>query len=169
MENYRKISFDYYGVDTAAYFTGRGYAFDVVIFQTGVRLELMSDPSQYLMLERGMRGGLCMATKRYAKANNPQVPGYDPTKPISWILYVDANNLYGYAMSEPLPVGYFRYMPEAEWSICCLQPEKILAVDPAGMAYIFEVDVDYRDEPHDLQNDLPLAPEKFAIDVTLLS
>ncbi len=72
-------------------------------------------------------------------------------------------------MSEPLPVGYFRYLPEAEWRIWCLQPEKILAVDPAGMAYIFEVDVDYRDEPHDLQNDLPLAPEKFAIDVTLLS
>jgi len=59
----------------------------------------------YLMIENNMRGGIATISHRHAQANNPQVEGYDPSKPTSFITYLDANNLYGTAMSEPLPVG----------------------------------------------------------------
>jgi len=61
----------------------------------------------YLFVERGMRGGISMVSKRYAKANNPLVPYYDPSKPNKYIMYLDANNLYGWAMSKPLPKKRF--------------------------------------------------------------
>ena len=50
-----------------------------------------------------MRGGISTDMQRYAKANNPYLHGYDPDKETSYILFLDANNLYGWAMSQPLP------------------------------------------------------------------
>ena len=69
----------------------------------GVELELFTDYDMHLFVERGMRGGISMVSERYAKANNPQVPDYDPSKPKKYIMYLDENNLYGWAMSKPLP------------------------------------------------------------------
>jgi len=56
-------------------------------------------------MEKDLRGGVCMVSKRFDKANNPQCLEYDRTKPNSWITYLDANNLYGWAMKQLLPVG----------------------------------------------------------------
>ena len=70
---------------------------------THAKLDLITD--MYLMIENNMRGGIATISHRHAQANNPQVEGYDPSKPTSFITYLDANNLYGTAMSEPLPVG----------------------------------------------------------------
>ena len=64
----------------------------------GVELELFTDLEMHLFVERGMRGGISMVSKRYAKANNPLVSDYDPSKPNKYIMYLDANNLYGWAM-----------------------------------------------------------------------
>lgn len=63
---------------------------------TEVKLELFSDYDKLLMIESGIRGGLTQAVKRYAKANNFNVPDYDKLKPESWIIYLDATNLYVY-------------------------------------------------------------------------
>ena len=66
-------------------------------------LELLTDYDQHLFIEKGLRGGISMTSKRYAKANNPLVEGYDPEKPNIHISYLDANNLYGWTMSQYLP------------------------------------------------------------------
>jgi len=83
----------------------------------GVELELLKDIDMHLFVERGMRSGISMVSKRYTKANNPLVPGYDPSKPNKYIAYLDANNLYGWAMSKPLPKRDFKWkrvMPTEE-------------------------------------------------------
>ena len=72
---------------------------------TGAKLDLITDPEIYLMIENNIRGGIATILNRYSKANNPLVEGYDPSKPTTFITYLDANNLYGSAQSEPLPVG----------------------------------------------------------------
>ena len=61
----------------------------------------------YLMIERGMPGGVCMISKRRSKADNTQVGNIDPKQPLSNIVDWDANNVYGWAMSQFLPMSQF--------------------------------------------------------------
>ena len=68
----------------------------------------------YLMVEAGLRGGISMISHKFSKANNPYLEDYDPTKPHSYIAYLDANNLYGWAMSQYLPQGDFDWMTDAQ-------------------------------------------------------
>jgi len=78
-------------------------------------LELLSDPDMLLIVNRGIRGGISTISKRYAKANNKYMgEAYDPTKPSKFISYLDANNLYGWAMRKPLPTHEFKWMNECE-------------------------------------------------------
>ena len=76
----------------------------------GLELELLTDPNMLLMFEEGIRGGICHAVHRYAKANNEYMKNYDKNKESSFIVYLDANNLYGWAMSQKLPVGSFEWV-----------------------------------------------------------
>ena len=75
--------------------------------KTGVELELLTDYDMLLMIEEGIRGGICHAVHRYAKANNRYMKDYDEST-YSYIQYLDANNLYGAAMSEKLPINGFK-------------------------------------------------------------
>ena len=88
--------------------TSPGLSWDALLKKTGVELELFTDIDMHLVVERGMRGGMSMVSKRYVKANNPLVPEYDPSKPNKFIIYLDANNPYGWAMSKPLPKRDFK-------------------------------------------------------------
>ena len=90
-----------YGLDPAHYYTSPGLPCDALLKKTGVELELLTDYDQPLFIEKGIRGGVSMVSKRHAKANNHLVDGYNPENPISYILYLDANNLYAWAMSQP--------------------------------------------------------------------
>ena len=65
-------------------------------------------------LERSIRGGICMITKRQAKANNPGCKIFDPTKPITYLIYLDSNNLYGWAMSQSMPTHQFQWLTKEE-------------------------------------------------------
>ncbi|MEW8333910.1 MAG: hypothetical protein AB2692_23470, partial [Candidatus Thiodiazotropha sp.] len=125
----------------------------------GVELELLTDYDQHLFIEKGMRGGISMVSKRYAKANNPLVEGYDSEKPSSHILYLDANNLYGWAMSQYLPTSGFRWVDASE----CQQLAKTIAEQPADSeeGYILEVDLEYPAPLHKAHNAYPLAPERM--------
>ena len=116
-ENFRKVWLGKYGLDPAHYYSAPGLSWDTLLMKTGVELELMADLDMPLFIEQGMRGGISMVGKRYAKANNPLVEGYNPAEPTNYITYLDANNLYGWAMSLPLQKSGFhwkRVMPTEE-------------------------------------------------------
>ncbi len=148
MTEFRKTCKKAYGLDALYYYTSPGLAWDAMLKHTGIELDLISDPDMYLMVERGIRGGVSTIMKRYAKSNNKYVKGYDKESESVFIPYLDANNLYGWAMSKPLPVKNFRWMTDEELS----QWENIPC--------FLEVDLEYPKELHDLHNDYPLAPER---------
>ena len=157
MENFRKLCEKHYELDPAHFFTVPGMAWDAMLKMTGIKLELLEDVDMLLMIEKGIRGGISNAFKRYAKANNKFMKDFDPAEKSSFIVYLDANNLYGWAMSKPLPVGEFEWMGEADlenW-------ERF--VDEKGIGCILEVDLEYPVELHDFHNDFPLAPEKMIL------
>ena len=157
MENFRKLCEKHYELDPAHFFTVPGMAWDAMLKMTGIKLELLEDVDMLLMIEKGIRGGISNAFKRYAKANNKFMKDFDPAEKSSFIVYLDANNLYGWAMSKPLPVGGFEWMAEKE-----LKNWKRF-VDEEGIGCILEVDLEYPVELHDFHNDFPLAPEKMIL------
>ena len=79
--------------------------------KTGVNLELLTDNDILLMVEEGIRGGICHAIHKYAKANNKYMISYNKNIS-SFLMYLDANNLYGLAMSQKLPVNSFRWIED---------------------------------------------------------
>ena len=100
----------YYGLDPCRYFSSPGLSWDAMLKMTGIELEKISDIDRYLFIEKGLRGGISYIAKRYSKANNEYCPDYDPKKPSTLISYLDMNNLYGWAMSEYLPYGRFKWL-----------------------------------------------------------
>ena len=102
-QTFRRTCMYAYQLDPLHYYTAPGLSWDALLKYTGIELELLTDYDQHLFIEKGMRGGISMASKRHAKANNLGVPGYDRNKQHNHIMYYDANNLYGWAMSQPLP------------------------------------------------------------------
>ena len=85
-----------------------GFTWDALLKYSGVTLELLTDIDQHLFVEKGLRGGVSMVSHRYARANNPHMEDFNPAEPTTWLQYLDANNLYGWAMSQHLPVSNFR-------------------------------------------------------------
>ena len=94
-----------YKLDPAHSWTVPGFAWNGALKMSKVDLELITDPDTFLFFENSIRGGISTVSHRYAKANNQYLPDYDPNSPSQFLIYLDANNLYGYALSEPLPVG----------------------------------------------------------------
>ena len=157
-ENFRKLCLQQYGLDPAHYFTSPGLSWDALLKKTGVELELFTDVEMHMFVERGIRGGISMVSKRYAKANNPLVLDYNPSKPNSYIMYLDANNLYGWAMSKPLPKSGFK------WKRVMPTEEEIMnKKENAKKGWILEVDLEYPAELHKEHNSYPLAPEKKVV------
>ena len=153
MESFRKLCEKHYELDPAHFFTTPGLAWDAMLKMTQVELELLGDVDQLLMIEKGIRGGNSNVFKRFAKANNKFMKNFDETQTSKFLVYLDANNLYGWAMSQPLPVGDFAWMTEEE-----LQNWERF-VKEEGKGCILEVDLLNPRELHDLHNDFPLAPE----------
>ena len=158
-ETFRKTCMKHYNLDPAHYFTSPGLSWDALLKKTGVELELLTDYDQHLFIEKGMRGGISMVSKRYAKANNPLIEGYKSSKPNTHILYLDANNLYGWAMSQPLPTGGFQWVDD------CDRLTETIIEHPTDSreGYILEVDLEYPGELHVAHNAYPLAPERMTV------
>ena len=130
---------------------------------TNVKLDLISDVEMQNFIEKGMRGGISTTTHRHAVANNKYMKNYDPEKESSYIPYLDANNLYGWAMSQKLPTGDFRWIPYPEYINLDSYNEN------SAKGLILEVDLEYPLELHRLHNDYPLAPEKMVVREEMLS
>lgn len=111
-ENFRKTCLENYPSDPSHYFTSPSLSWDALLKITKQELELMTDIDQYLFMEKGIRGGISTITKRYSKANNKYMRNYNPKEPKNYITYIDANNLYGWEMSQPLPTGGFKWLSE---------------------------------------------------------
>ena len=157
-ENFRKTCLKHYGLDPAHYYTSPSLSWDALLKHTGIQLELLADYNKYLFIEKGMRGGVSTEMKRYCKANNPYLQDYNPKEETTYIQHLDTNNLYGWAMSQYLPVGNFswmRTMPTEE-QIKSWRPDR-------KRGFIFEVDLEYPPELHDEHNSYPLAPESTQV------
>ena len=160
-ENFRDICLKNYGLDPVYYYTAPGLAWDACLKITGVNLELLSDVDKLLMIEKGIRGGISIISNRYGKANNKYMKDFNKKEPSKYLMYVDANNLYGWAMSQKLPVHSFKWMTNKEIeNIFNNQIVQVWEKTPC----ILEVDLEYPEELHDLHNDYPLCPERVECD-----
>ena len=130
-----------------------------------IKLELMTDIDMFQFIEKGMCGGVSYIANRYGNDNNKYMKEYDEKAPSKYIMYLDANNLYGWAMSQHLPTGNFKWMTDKE--ISKIDLGKYKADGNQGM--ILEVDLEYPQELHDIHNDYPVAPEKVKVSNKMLS
>ena len=164
-ENFRKTCIQYYKLDPCHYFTSPGLSWDAMLKMTNIKLELMVDIDMYQFIEKGMCGGISYIANRYGEANNKYMKNYDEKLPSEYIMYLDANNLYGWAMSQYLPTGGFKWLSPKQ--IEKINLGKYTENSKKGM--ILEVDLEYPTELHDLHNDYPLGPEKVKVTDEMLS
>ena len=151
-ENFRNICLENYELDPAHYYTVPGLTWDAALKISDVNLELLSDNDMLLMVEKGIRGGVSMVSNRHGKANNKYMGDkFNSNEPSKYIQYLDANNLYGWAMSKPLPTHGFKWMKTSELETWELH------------SCILEVDLEYPKKLHNLHNDYPLAPEQIEV------
>ncbi|GFT46965.1 uncharacterized protein TNCV_3474071 [Trichonephila clavipes] len=143
-----------YKLDPCWYFTTPALSWDAMLLHTKVAIELFTDYDMLLFIEKGVRGGISQCCNRYAIANNRYMSNFNPDDEIKYLMYLDANNLYGYAMSKYLPLKDF------VWSDNDLTEQDILNLsDESDVGYILEVDLEYPSDLHDKHSDFPLAPE----------
>ena len=154
-ENFRKMCLEYYKLDPANYLTAASLAWDAQLFKTDIELELISDINILDMFERSKRGGLTfVGSKRYVKANNKEMGKfYDKTKESSYITYVDANNLYGQAMCQPLPYKDIKFDNDITLETILKTP------DDSEIGYMVEVDLEFPKELHNKFKQYPPCPE----------
>ena len=178
-ENFRKTCYKIYELDTSYYYTAPGLSWDAFLKHKSDEtkgeffIELLTDNDMYLFFESGIRGGLSQITKRYAKANNKYMSNYNKDLLNEYILYLDANNLYGYSMTQYLPQKDFKWNKQ-NWVNSFTKFEdktnyyenvdKILNIpDDNKIGYTFDVNLHYPKELHNLHNNYPLAPENKEI------
>ena len=164
-ENFRTFCLNFFGLDPTHYVTLPSFGWDACLKKTGVQLELIQDVDMYNMFESGIRGGVSMISHRYAKANHPLLSDFNPTLMRMFIMYLDANNLYGTSMIQKLPVDGFRFLPREE-----IDSIEWKSIDCDGdVGWVLEVDLEYPQTLHDSHNDYPLAPEQLTITDDMLS
>ena len=157
--NFRDMCIKEYDLDPGHFLLLPGLAWQACLKKTNIELELLTDYDMLLMVEEGIRGGICHSIQRYAKANNNFMKNYNKDEESSYIQYLDANNLYGWAMSKKLPVNGFRWLDSDE-----INEEFIKNYNENDKkGYILEVDVKYPKKLHDLHSDLPFLPERMEI------
>ena len=159
-ESFRDVCMNNYGLDPVHFYTAPGLAWKACLKKTGIELELLQDIDMLLMFECGIRGGITQAVHRYASANNPYMEEYDKDKDTNYLQYLDTNNLYGWAMSQPLPTGGFRWIGCDAWD-----PNKLVNMlsTEKNYGYLLEVDVKYLQELHKLHNDIPFMCSKIKV------
>ena len=153
-EKFRRTCLEFYSLDPLHYYTTSGLAWDAALRMSRVDLQLITDVDMYNFVENSIRGGISMISTRHAQANNPSFPDtYDASLPRQDLIYLDANNLYGWAMSQFLSTHGFRFLQKEEISTLKLQD---LSHDDED-CYILEVDLHYPTSLHNQHDDCLLA------------
>ena len=164
-ENFRKTCLQYYKLDPCHYFSSPGLSWDAMLKMTNIKLELMNDIDMFQFIEKGLRGGTAYIANRFGEANNKYMKTYNKKLPTKYIMYLDANNLYGWAMSQYLPTGNFKWLSQKQIKKTNLGKY----TENSDKGLILEVDLEYPQELHNLHNDFPLGPEKIKVDKNMLS
>ena len=167
-ENFSDMCIKEYELDPAHFLSLPGLAWQTCLKKTNIELELLTDYDMLLMVEEGIRGGICQSIHRYAKANNKYMKNYYDNEESSYMQYLDANNLYGWAMSNKLPVNGFKWINNnetAEPSAKHVINEEFIKNynENDNKEYIFEVDVKHPKRLHELHSDLPFLSERMKI------
>ena len=156
-ENFRDKCLDINKLDPTYYLSAPGIFRHSCLKKTGVKLERLTDNNTLLQFEKGILGGIATAVHKYAKANNKFVKNYDSTKQNTYLMYVDANNLYGYTMSKKFPVDHFKW----ETNLSIFTEHFIKNYDEeSDTGYLLLVDVIYPINPREKHKYLPFLPEK---------
>ena len=183
-ENFRDMCINVYEPDPANFLSLPGLAWQACLKKTNIELELLTDYDMLLMVEEGIRGGICHSIQRYAKANNKYMKGYNNNEESSYIQYLEDNNLYGWVMSKKLPTNGFKWIdtseatarPKArsssERSNKTAEPSAKHVINEDFIqnynendtkGYIVEMDVEYPKRLHELHSDLPFLSERMEI------
>ena len=123
---------------------------------TKIKLEIISDPEMYIFFEKGMRGGVSYISNTYSKVNNKYLKSYDPKQESKHIIYLDANILYVYAMSQFLRTSGLKWIDPKEFDL-----KKYTINSPKG--YVLEADLEYPKDLQELRNGYPVPPDKIEI------
>ena len=152
-EKFIKTCLEYYCLDPSHYFSSPGLSWDAMLKMTGIKLEKINDINVHSFIKKGMRGGISYIPKRYSKNDN------------NTIMYWDANNFYGWAMIQPLPVSDFKFLSEKD-----IDRFNLDSIDEnSSIGYILECGLEYSKELHNLHNYYPLSPEKIEVSSDMLS
>ncbi|KFM58434.1 hypothetical protein X975_13863, partial [Stegodyphus mimosarum] len=164
--SFRRTALKYYELDPVHFVTAADSTWNAGLKLTKIELQLLNNVNDYIWFENQMRGGICLLGTRHKVANNPYIrDSFNPQKPTNYIVALDANNLYGYVMSQFLPTGSFSWLSKTE-----IEKFDILnSKEESNVGYILEVDLDYPSHLHVLHNDLPMAPEHFSLTFDMLS
>ena len=159
-ENFRDKCIEIYGVDPAHFLSAPALVWQACLKKTNVELELLIHNDMLVMFEERIRGGMCQASYRYVKANNKYMESHDRNIESSFVVYLDANNLYAWPMCKKLPVSDFKRIVD----LSIFTEDLIKNYDEnSDKGYIFEVDVEYPKNLHKQHSDLPFLPERMKI------
>ena len=159
-ENFRGKCIEIYELDPAHFLSAPGLTWQACLKKTGVKIELLTDIDMLLMVEKGIRGGMCQAIYSYAKANNKYMKNSYKNIISSYLMYLDANNLYGWAISQKLPVNGFKWVKNL--SKC--DEHFIKNYDEnSNKGYFLEIDVEYSKNLFNLHKDFTFLPEREKI------
>ena len=151
MVSFRKMCLKNYQLDPYHFYTAPGFAFEAALKMSKVQLDLIDNPDMHKFIEKGIRGGVSMICHRHAEADDEHA-----------LCYLDANNLYGWAMSQSLPTGHFKWLDNEDFDFNAI-------ANDAENGAILEVDIEYPKELHNQHSDYPLAPENIIIQNEMLS
>ena len=139
LEAFKNTCLGHYGLDPAHFYTAPGLAWQACLKKTGIRLELLSDPDMLLTFEKGIRGVITQAVHRYAKASNKYMGEHEGESNL--LQYLDANDLYGWAMIQPLPTRGFTWVNDDVSKFTSEKISRLAEDDSKG--YLSEVDARY--------------------------
>ena len=158
-ESFRNVCINIYELDPAHFLSAPGLAWQACFKKTRIKLELLADIYMLLMIEEGIRGSISQAIYKYAKANNKFMKNYDENILSSFLMYLDANNLYGWAMYKKLPVGEFEWVHPESYTEDCIKNYD----ENGDYGAILEVDAEYPKELSNKHKDLSFLPERRKI------